>query len=218
MQKGKAMLLSQDVHPISTKKRFSKSSIYSNVSEREIEASREYEKNKVAHTVRNDYVEIATCDLPSKVQSYNKPQFTLKDLQQVYHSLHSYSSSNPFTIRMMVRSNVCCGYKVGIPNSFAVKHMKADPEHVALIDARNKAWSVIFLGHKNDHPSFSGGWKYFVLDHKLKCGDICIFEKMSTKAFTAFNVHTFRVHKGDRQELVNKIPPRLSSVIARRCT
>ncbi|KAH7291767.1 hypothetical protein KP509_29G034700 [Ceratopteris richardii] len=106
----------------------------------------------------------------------------------------------------------------GIPKSFAVKHMKADPEHVALIDARNKAWSVIFLGHKNDHLSFCGGWKYFVLDHKLKCGDICIFEKMSTKAFTAFNVHTFRVHKGDRQELVNKVPPRLSSVIACRCT
>ncbi|KAH7291778.1 hypothetical protein KP509_29G035400 [Ceratopteris richardii] len=223
-ENGKIMLLNQDIHLIS------KASTYSNVKNKTIEENKELEKNKATHTVKNDCMKmIASCHLPPKVQRDIKTHFTLKDLQQVYRSLHaqtqqafenalSYSSSNPFTIRMMISSNVCHGFKLAIPKSFAVQHMNADPECVALIDASKRTWAVTFLGHKNDSPSLSGGWRHFVLDHKLKCGDICIFEKISTKALTAFNVHTFRVNKTDRQELLNKVPAMLSKVIARGFT
>ncbi|KAH7291731.1 hypothetical protein KP509_29G031300 [Ceratopteris richardii] len=227
---GKTMLVSQD-HVLSSpsKNHLSKSSTYSTVQKRGIEESKEFGKSTAKHIVKNDCLEITTYYLPFKVQSYIKPHFTLKDLQQVYQNLHvqtqqafenavSYSSTNPFFIRMMIHSNVCSGYTLGIPKSFGVEHMSADQEHVVLIDARKRAWSVTFLGHKNDHSTLSGGWRHFVLDHKLKCGDICIFEKMSTKALTAFNVHIFRVHKADRQELLNKVPAKLSSVIARGFT
>ncbi|KAH7295252.1 hypothetical protein KP509_27G039600 [Ceratopteris richardii] len=217
---GKTMILSQDVLSSPSKYHLSKSSTYSSAKKRGIEESKEFGKSKGVHIAKNDCMEITTYYLPSKVQNYIKPHFTLKDLQQVYQNLHvqtqqafenavSYSSTNPFFIRMMIHSNVCSGYSL---------HMSADQEHVVLIDARKRAWSVTFLGHKNDHITFSAGWKHFVLDHELKCGDICIFEKMSTKALTAFNVHTFRVHKADRQELLNKVPPKLSSVIARGFT
>ncbi|KAI5054617.1 hypothetical protein GOP47_0029762 [Adiantum capillus-veneris] len=151
---------------------------------------------------------------------------TLKDLHEVIPKFHvetqnafkaalSYTSQKPFTIVMMIHSSICRGFKVGIPRSFAKQHMGANPEHVALIDVENRAWSVTWLGYDNPEAVFSGGWKHFAKDHSLKCGDICIFEKGCTKALSTFKVHIFRVDDGDGQIIQQVIPSKLSNVIAR---
>ncbi|MCO5581662.1 hypothetical protein L7F22_035551 [Adiantum nelumboides] len=165
----------------------------------------------------------------SKAKRLMKVCVTLKDLHEVLPILHaktqsafkaalSFTSKNPFTIVMMMHSTVCYGFKLGVPRSFAKEHMGANAEHVALIDAENKAWSVTWLGHENSETTFSGGWKHFAMDHRLNCGDICILEKGNTKALPTFKVHILRVDNSDGLVLQQLIPSKISNVIARGWT
>lgn len=175
---------------------------------------------------KNDPLQIVPYHNSSTIKRPTKKCVTLTDLHKILPNFHektqiafkkalSYSTDDPFTIVLMMHSSVCRGFKVAIPRPFAKQHMSAEPEHVALIDMENKAWSVTWLGHDNQDGAFSGGWRHFAADHNLKCGDICIFEKGSTKALSTFRVHIFKVDKADGPMIQQTIPSKLSNVIAR---
>lgn len=66
-----------------------------------------------------------------------------------------------------------------------------------------KTWTMSYSGDSN-RPRFDSGWKAFITDNDLKCGDACVFEKMESSNTNTFKVHILRVGlPPELQELVD---------------
>ena len=97
-----------------------------------------------------------------------------------------------------------------------MRYLSKYAEEVTLLDKDNKAWTITWLGNDTSECSLSGGWKYFVVDHNLKCGDICIFERLPMKEnIIIFRVHIFKVSPSDVVAIRDTIPTKFSKVLER---
>jgi hypothetical protein len=103
-----------------------------------------------------------------------------------------------------------------LPKQFASRYLSKTAKEIALLDKDNKAWTITWLGSESVECSLSGGWKYFAIDHDLRCGDICIFELLPMREnITVFRVHIFKVSPSDVVAIRDTIPTKFSEVLAR---
>ncbi|XP_050384245.1 B3 domain-containing protein LOC_Os12g40080-like [Argentina anserina] len=76
-----------------------------------------------------------------------------------------------------------------LPSAFVKEHLDMRPSHVSLWGSDGKYWPVELQFSKG--ARFQGGWIEFVQGHKLKDGDVCVFELTEKRKFL-FDVHIFR--------------------------
>ncbi|CAH9102213.1 unnamed protein product [Cuscuta epithymum] len=102
----------------------------------------------------------------------------------------SFRSKNPFYISVMHRSYVSYPYTLSIPLSF-VKDLFTSRYNDLLLISSGRSWSAKCTVGTSPNVKMSG-WKDFVLDNKLKMGDVCILEVLKGGSPLIFNVIIFR--------------------------
>lgn len=76
-----------------------------------------------------------------------------------------------------------------VPTIFARNHLPQRNTKIILRNSEDKSWEMNYINNGRNHK-FSGGWRDFARDNKLKVGDICIFELV---AKNEMRVHIFPV-------------------------
>ncbi|KAJ8764231.1 hypothetical protein K2173_005971 [Erythroxylum novogranatense] len=103
----------------------------------------------------------------------------------------AFMSNNPFFLIAMQPTYVYSTRKVGIPSSFARKHLK-ESGNTLLCGLDGKTWPVLYrFNAKHTSGYFLHGWRNFVEANQLEVGDICAFELFDTTKMS-FRVTIFR--------------------------
>lgn len=76
-----------------------------------------------------------------------------------------------------------------VPTIFARNHLPQRNTKIILRNSEDTSWEMKYINNGRNHK-FSGGWRDFARDNKLKVGDICIFELV---AENEMRVHIFPV-------------------------
>uniref|UniRef100_A0A803ML07 TF-B3 domain-containing protein n=1 Tax=Chenopodium quinoa TaxID=63459 RepID=A0A803ML07_CHEQI len=83
----------------------------------------------------------------------------------------------PFFHIILTKTHVCPRYLLTIPAEGA--RILPDIEVPMILTRGTKSWRMNYIGKNVVHKRFDNRWKQFVVDNKLKVGDICTFELMS---------------------------------------
>ncbi|XP_057847033.2 putative B3 domain-containing protein Os03g0621600 [Cryptomeria japonica] len=121
-----------------------------------------------------------------------KPSFLGSSSQKcmTMESAASFKSDKPFYKMVMKPWNLDHYIKFGKRESQQYLIQLPNPKsEVVLLNGESKEWKVKCI-IKADMPIFSGGWRCFVRDNKIKEGDTCIFEQLNNNE----NKFMFKVH------------------------
>ncbi|RZC89918.1 hypothetical protein C5167_028980 [Papaver somniferum] len=88
----------------------------------------------------------------------------------------------PSLIIVMLKSQVGGGFWLGVPTEFARPFMSKHKIVMTLEDQEGKNYKVNYIPPKG----LSGGWKKFVVDHKLRMGDAVLFQLVDLMKFKVF--------------------------------
>ncbi|XP_004291931.1 PREDICTED: B3 domain-containing protein Os11g0197600-like [Fragaria vesca subsp. vesca] len=90
----------------------------------------------------------------------------------------SFSSSNPYFLRIMKNFNISGSYTLNIPYKFSVAHLPNCKVKIVLLNLKGESWTVNSVPTTRVHTSHTlcGGWMAFVRYNDIKLGDICVFE------------------------------------------
>nr|XP_009760930.1 PREDICTED: uncharacterized protein LOC104213184 isoform X3 [Nicotiana sylvestris] len=98
-----------------------------------------------------------------------------KERAMAYQRAKAFKSKNPFIISFMQPSYVSKPYNLNISATFIRKYFRDEYSNFVLRVPGRGSWSVeCFMG--TSKAQIRSGWKAFVLDNKLKHGDVCVFE------------------------------------------
>nr|XP_010315610.1 uncharacterized protein LOC101244431 isoform X3 [Solanum lycopersicum] len=115
-----------------------------------------------------------------------------KEMVLAYQKAKAFTSENPFFLSFMQPSYVSLArgpIQLSIASSVARKFFSTRQSDVVLEVSSKRRWTVkCSVGIKT--AKFSCGWKEFVVDNKLKVGDVCIFE-WTGRPNLVFNVIIF---------------------------
>ncbi|XP_016490744.2 B3 domain-containing protein LOC_Os12g40080 isoform X1 [Nicotiana tabacum] len=94
-----------------------------------------------------------------------------------YQRAKAFKSKNPFMTSFMQPSYVFSPFSLSIALKFARKYFLENYGNLVLrVPGRGRgSWSVKCTT-RGTNAKVHSGWKAFVLDNKLKCGDVCVFE------------------------------------------
>ncbi|XP_070052213.1 B3 domain-containing protein Os03g0620400-like isoform X1 [Nicotiana tomentosiformis] len=100
-----------------------------------------------------------------------------KERAVAYQRAKAFKSKNPFIISFMQPSYVFSPFHLSIALNFAGKYFLENYGNLVLrVPGRGRgSWSVKCTT-RGTNAKVHSGWKAFVLDNKLKCGDVCVFE------------------------------------------
>ncbi|XP_019195010.1 PREDICTED: B3 domain-containing protein Os12g0591400-like [Ipomoea nil] len=118
-----------------------------------------------------------------KISSGEKQRLvkTKTEMGSAYERAKAFKSKNPFHISVMYPSYVSSGYSIlTIPLAFAKEHFLGQSSNNDLVlVSGGRSWPAKCTRSGNNARIF--GWKAFVVDNKLKVGDVCILEIMKSK-------------------------------------
>ncbi|XP_020270118.1 uncharacterized protein LOC109845291 isoform X2 [Asparagus officinalis] len=92
----------------------------------------------------------------------------------------SLRSHNPSFIRSMVPSHVSGRFWFCLPSKFCKENLPAHDLKMILEDERGSEYKVKYIGRR---AAIDGGWKRFVLAHKLELDDVLVFELQKPTRF-----------------------------------
>ncbi|MCD7463063.1 hypothetical protein HAX54_049880, partial [Datura stramonium] len=127
-------------------------------------------KRKRQDRVEEDYVSV---DNQTNVIDESKSNVEGgEEIVANYQRAKTYKSNNPFIIFIMRPFYVSHSFSLSIPKKFAKRYFPNRCNLVLSVTGKG-SWSVkCTIGRRN--AKFI--WKAFVLDNKLKTGDVCVFE------------------------------------------
>ncbi|KAM1526842.1 hypothetical protein ACFX11_016502 [Malus domestica] len=90
----------------------------------------------------------------------------------------SFSSSNPYFVRIIKSFNISGSYTLNIPYKFSVAHLPNCKVKIVLQNWKGESWTVNSVPSNRVHTSHTlcGGWMAFVRYNDIQLGDICTFE------------------------------------------
>ncbi|XP_062176287.1 B3 domain-containing protein Os01g0723500-like isoform X1 [Alnus glutinosa] len=144
-------------------------------------------KHTPVHDEADQLTKLKEKDIQRRKKLEEKEPPTQK--RKVWKMAESFTSDFPYFKRCMTKSHVEKVFILRVPAVFAKEHLP--PQGRAKIVVRNsedKSWEVNYVSNGWNHV-LSGGFKAFVLENKLKIGDICIFELLGKQEI---RVHIFR--------------------------
>ncbi|XP_062024097.1 putative B3 domain-containing protein Os03g0621600 [Rosa rugosa] len=99
-------------------------------------------------------------------------------ISSAHEVAQSFSSSNPYFLRIMKSFNISGSYTLNIPYKFSVAHLPNCKVKIVLLNLKGESWTVNSVPTTRVHTSHTlcGGWMAFVRYNDIKLGDICIFE------------------------------------------
>ncbi|KAL6295793.1 hypothetical protein ACE6H2_003935 [Prunus campanulata] len=99
-------------------------------------------------------------------------------MSSAHEIAQSFSSSNPYFVRIMKSFNISGSYTLNIPCKFSVAHLPNCKVKLVLHNWKGESWTVNSVPSTRVHTSHTlcGGWMAFVRYNDIKLGDICIFE------------------------------------------
>ncbi|PHT89522.1 hypothetical protein T459_04635 [Capsicum annuum] len=108
--------------------------------------------------------------------SYDKNKKAMdKERAIAYQRAKAFKSKSPFIICFMQPSYVSRPYILNISSTFARKYFLENDGNLVLRVPGSGSWSVKYtICSKN--AKVHSGWKAFVIENKLKVGDVCVFE------------------------------------------
>ncbi|XP_021762272.1 B3 domain-containing protein Os06g0112300-like [Chenopodium quinoa] len=87
-------------------------------------------------------------------------------------------SGNPMFHVTLYKSHVSSPYQMTIPA--AIAHILPHKTAPVTLTRGKKSWETTYFGRHPTHKRFElSSWKEFVVDNKLRVGDVCIFERMT---------------------------------------
>lgn len=89
----------------------------------------------------------------------------------------------PCCLKMMVKSQVTCGFWLGLPLHFCKSSLPKEDATVVLEDENGEQFEVKYIAYKF---GLSAGWKKFALRHKLTEGDVLVFQLVETTKFKVY--------------------------------
>ncbi|KAL4582306.1 hypothetical protein LXL04_006853 [Taraxacum kok-saghyz] len=89
----------------------------------------------------------------------------------------------PSCVKVMVRTQVCYGFWMGLPLPFCRSFMPKEDVIFTLEDVNGGQWEVKYLAQKN---VLSAGWKVFVVAHNLIEGDVLVFHLIEPLKFKIY--------------------------------
>nr|XP_016472693.1 PREDICTED: B3 domain-containing protein Os11g0197600-like isoform X2 [Nicotiana tabacum] len=111
----------------------------------------------------------------SKLVSAKNKTVLEKKRSIAYQRARAFKSENPFVIYFMQPSYVSKPYNLHISFLFARKYFPEECGNLVLRVPSRGSWTVKYVvGRSKAEIRFC--WKAFVLDNKLKFGDVCVFE------------------------------------------
>ncbi|KAK4360673.1 hypothetical protein RND71_019625 [Anisodus tanguticus] len=100
---------------------------------------------------------------------------TDKESSIAYQKAKAFKFKNPFIISFMQPSYVFTTFNLSMPLKFARKYFLENDGNLVLRIPGRGSWSVkCTFGTVN--AKVHSGWRAFVLENKLKVGDVCVFE------------------------------------------
>ncbi|XP_075090465.1 B3 domain-containing protein Os03g0619800-like isoform X2 [Nicotiana tabacum] len=145
-------------------------------------------------------------DKPQSKMVYDKNTTVLdKERTVAYQRAKAFKSENPYVMYFMQPSYVSTPYRLDISFLFARKYVWEKCGFLVLRVPGRGSWSVKYvLGKSQTKICFY--WKAFVLDNKLKFGDVCVFELIKgTKPI--LDVTIFRTAESKPMHKINgKLP------------
>ncbi|CAH9084236.1 unnamed protein product [Cuscuta europaea] len=125
------------------------------------------------------------------VRAYRKYKYrSVRKEKNAVERAKSFRSKNPFYISVMHRSYISFPYTLSIPLSFA-KNLSTSKHNDLLLISSGRSWSAKCTIGRSKSVKITG-WRDFVLDNKLKMGDVCILEVFKGGSPLSFNVIIFR--------------------------
>ncbi|XP_051223958.1 B3 domain-containing protein Os01g0234100 isoform X2 [Lolium perenne] len=98
------------------------------------------------------------------------------------------SAEHPSFVREMLHSHVVKGFWLGLPSNFCNKHLPKEDTTFVLEDEDGHNCDIKYLGTKQ---ALSAGWRGFAIDHRIKVGDVAVFQLVSS---TTFKVYILRAN------------------------
>ncbi|XP_059310676.1 uncharacterized protein LOC132062041 [Lycium ferocissimum] len=98
-----------------------------------------------------------------------------KERSIAYQRAKAFKSKNPFIIRLMQPSYISRSYNLRIRFTFARKYLRENYNNLVLRVPGRGSWSVK-CHLRTYRAEILDGWKAFVLENKLKLGDVCVLE------------------------------------------
>ncbi|XP_019195398.1 PREDICTED: B3 domain-containing transcription factor VRN1-like [Ipomoea nil] len=116
-----------------------------------------------------------------KISSGEKQRLvkTKTEMGSAYERAKAFKSKNPFHISVMYPTYVYSSEnRMNIPLAFAKKHFPGQSTDLLLVSG-GRSWPAKYTVSRTHARIY--GWKPFVVDNKLKVGDVCILEIMKGK-------------------------------------
>ncbi|KAK9067067.1 hypothetical protein SSX86_014391 [Deinandra increscens subsp. villosa] len=111
---------------------------------------------------------------------------------------YSLGTEFPSCVKMMVKSQVSCGFWLGLPLHFCQSFLPKEDAMLVLEDENGEQCEVKYIAYKY---GLSAGWKNFAIRHKLMEGDVLVFHLVETARFKVY------IHKADdSNEVVDAVP------------
>ncbi|XP_018632329.1 putative B3 domain-containing protein Os03g0621600 isoform X1 [Nicotiana tomentosiformis] len=131
-----------------------------------------------------------------------------KERSIAYQRAKAFKSENPFVIYFLQPSYVSKPYNLRISFLFSRKYFPEECGNLVLRVPGRGSWPVKYaLGISKTQICFS--WKAFVLDNKLKFGDVCVFELIKGGSKLILDVTIFRAAES---KPMHKIDAKLAGV------
>ncbi|XP_016484669.1 B3 domain-containing transcription factor VRN1-like [Nicotiana tabacum] len=128
-----------------------------------------------------------------------------KERAENYQRAKAFKSKNPFIISFMHPSYVRRPHCLSIPLKFARKYFMQNRGKLVLRVPGSGFWTVkCTLRTKN--ARINCGWKAFVLDNKLKLGDVCVLEVIKDTKLLLIDVTIFPGVSDSTNESINPEP------------
>ncbi|XP_055802907.1 B3 domain-containing transcription factor VRN1-like [Solanum dulcamara] len=118
-----------------------------------------------------------------------------EEIADNYQRAKAFKSKNPFILSIMRPSYVSRPHTLYIPLKFARMYLMRNSGNIVLRVPGKGSWSVKCISRRND-AKVTCGWKAFVLDNKLKYGDVCVLEVINDTKLSLIDVSIFPLSRG----------------------
>nr|GMD58678.1 B3 domain-containing transcription factor VRN1-like [Ipomoea batatas] len=130
-----------------------------------------------------------------KISTAEKQSLVKTEKGAAYQRAKAFKSKNPFHISVMYPSYVSSENRLNIPLAFAKKHFLDQSSNDFMLVSGGRSWPAKCT--RNGQHARIYGWKAFVVDNKLKVGDVCILEIMKCQKLTIINIIVFHADEID---------------------
>nr|XP_043617708.1 B3 domain-containing protein Os01g0234100-like isoform X2 [Erigeron canadensis] len=104
---------------------------------------------------------------------------------QAQEVLSSLGNEHPTFIKPMLKTHVVTCFWMGVPLSFCRSHLPKDDSSIVVEDENGKQSTLKFIASKF---GLSAGWRGFSIAHKLREGDVLIFQLVEPRKFKIYIV------------------------------